>query len=101
MCNWYLLHPMAPPSQFLKEEGGPSCHNECAIHLTGGVNYFVVVNPNPHGMFWTKVIYDLASLEPYSLGSLNSKNLKKYLNVRKGLGNTLSFYKVKVKVKVI
>ena len=23
-------------------------------------------NPNPHGMFWTKVIYDLASSEPYS-----------------------------------
>ena len=34
-------------------------------------------NPNPHGMFWTKVIYDLASSEPYSLSSLNSKNLKK------------------------
>ena len=35
------------------------------------------LNPNPHGMFWTKGIYDLASSEPYSLSSLNSKNLKK------------------------
>ena len=31
------------------------------------------LNPFPHGMFWTKVIYDLASSEPYSLSSLNSK----------------------------
>ena len=85
VCNWYLLHPMAPPSQFLKEEGGPSCHNECAIHLTGGVNYFVVVNPNPHGMFWTKVIYDLASSEPYSLSS----NVRKVRKCPKGLDNTL------------
>ena len=46
------------------------------------------LNPFPHGMFWTKVIYDLASSEPYSLSSLNSKNLKKYVHVRKGLGNT-------------
>ena len=30
-------------------------------------------NPNPHGMFWTKTIYDLASSEPYSLSSLNIK----------------------------
>ena len=40
-------------------------------------------NPNPHGMFWTKVIYDLASSEPYSLSSLNSKNLKKILKCPK------------------
>ena len=48
-----------------------------------------VFNPNPHGMFWTKVIYDFASSEPYSLSSLNRKNLKKYPHVQKDLGNTL------------
>ena len=47
------------------------------------------INPFPHGMFWTKVIYDLASSEPYSLSSLNRKNLKKYIIVQKDLGNTL------------
>ena len=55
--------------------------------------YGITINPNPHGMFWAKGIYDLASSEPYSLSSLNSKNLKKYVNVRKGLGNTLKFNK--------
>ena len=41
------------------------------------LSYPPVVNPFPHGMFQTKVIYDLACSEPYSLSSLNSKNLKK------------------------
>ena len=50
--------------------------NHGGINMEGprGVN---CINPFPHGMFWTKVIYDLASSEPYSLSSLNSKNLKK------------------------
>ena len=47
------------------------------------------INPNPHGMFWTKVIYDHASSEPYSLSSLNRKNLKNYVIVQKDLGNPL------------
>ena len=66
---------------------GVNCHFLELLHRSLKGEHF---NPFPHGMFWTKVIYDLASSEPYSLSSLNSKNLKKYVNVRKGLGNTLN-----------
>ena len=31
-----------------------------------------LINPFPHGMFWIKGIYDLASSEHYSLSSLNT-----------------------------
>ena len=51
-----------------------SCKLQCTVFKLFQIE---TINPNPHGMFWTKVIYDLASSEPYSLSSLNSKNLKK------------------------